>query len=228
MADRVAEIRARLAAATPGPWNADAQPIRVSSGAAIAVAITMPNVRQPLAAGDASLIAAAPADLEWACGEIERLTRERDAERAQVDRDWSSANELHEAERNRNLTRIHNLEAQVTAMKLAAIAAHEAVWRAMNAPRSEALASLRDDGYVHEAVHKIVAVETESVTAMDAWRAHIEQQDARIDRLEAERDAAYRDGTAAMREAIVEILVEDECDELVSSVRLLPIPEPKR
>jgi len=76
--------------------------------------------------------------------------------------------------------------AAVTAMKLRALAAHAAIWRAMNLPPNEALAALQDDGIVHQAIHDILAVETEEVTVPEEWRAHLERQDQRIDYLEAE------------------------------------------
>jgi hypothetical protein len=86
---------------------------------------------------------------------------------------------------------IIRLRAQVAAMKLRALAAHEAIWRVMNGRPSDALKALMDNGEVHEAVHAIIAVDTESVSATDEWRAHVERQDRRIEALEAQgvRDA---------------------------------------
>jgi len=86
MADRVAEIRARLAAATPGPWEVE----RVGEGVGVRHAVhrkigdLYTHVATVLRNYNAIFIAAAPADLEWACGEIERLRDEgmRDEARA--------------------------------------------------------------------------------------------------------------------------------------------------
>ena len=87
MTDRLTEIRARLAAATPGSWTYSraahfdetrAWPPHEVLGETKRAGGT---TSQLVIAGcselaDADLIASAPADLEWACAEIERLTRE--------------------------------------------------------------------------------------------------------------------------------------------------------
>src|SRR5689334_17561342 len=90
MADRVAEIRTRLAAATPGPWEVEREELDARYFDDDEAAMAFPRAIGPLTVEDidgdevrieanAALIAAAPADLEWACGEIERLTRDSDA-----------------------------------------------------------------------------------------------------------------------------------------------------
>jgi hypothetical protein len=75
MSDRVKEIKERLEAATPGPWDAKPEPnwdletqplwCVVARGELIADTTSQPQ--------NATLIAHAPADLKWALGEIERL-----------------------------------------------------------------------------------------------------------------------------------------------------------
>lgn len=110
---------------------------------------------------------------------------------------------------------------QVAAMKLRAVAAHEAIWRVMNGRPSDALRSLMDDGEVHEAVHAIIAVDTESVSVPDEWRAHVERQDRRIEALEAQavsdaeeaerwRGVARKLGAAADRERAAADALADE------------------
>ena len=74
---RIAEIRARLDAATPGPWKRSLSgshynPWKVHRGA-ILVALSGEAVE------DADLIAHAPADIAWLLDEVERL-REAAAE----------------------------------------------------------------------------------------------------------------------------------------------------
>jgi hypothetical protein len=102
------------------------------------------------------------------------------------------------------VTRIERMKAQIVAMKLRALAAHAAIWRAMTAMTpEEALRSLDDRGEVHEAVHAILAVDTESVSAPDEWRAHVERQDRRIEALEA-RSASIAEEAAR--------LIEHWCD----------------
>lgn len=78
------------------------------------------------------------------------------------------------------------LHAQVVAMKLRALAAHYAIWHAMNGRPGDAIRALQDDGAIHQAVHAIIAVETESVSVPEEWRAHLKRQDRRIDALEAQ------------------------------------------
>lgn len=64
--DRIAEIRARLAAATPGPWRADEDEIIWSDeGIDIIHVVVNPE--------NADLIAHAPDDLRWCLDEIDRL-----------------------------------------------------------------------------------------------------------------------------------------------------------
>ena len=86
MTDRLTEIRARLAAATPGSWTYSraahfdetrawpphevlGEPKRAGGTTS---QLVIAGCSEP---ADAALIAAAPADLEWACAEIERLKR---------------------------------------------------------------------------------------------------------------------------------------------------------
>jgi len=81
--------------------------------------------------------------------------------------------------------RVKQLEAQVAAMKLRALAAHEAVWNAQQGGASAALAAVQDDGTVHLAIEAIISVETESVTTPKEWVDHLARQDRRIDYLES-------------------------------------------
>lgn len=80
MSDRVEEIRARLDAATPGPWGTDERyhgkvycddslgSMVADTGSRYTIAITREKE-----AANADLIAHAPADLAWCLAEIERL-----------------------------------------------------------------------------------------------------------------------------------------------------------
>lgn len=81
--DRLAEIRARVVAATPAPWRLKRQSIRdriyrwevfapVNAGHGVRpIALLTDGFVQTDA--DAELIARAPADLAWAVAEVERL-----------------------------------------------------------------------------------------------------------------------------------------------------------
>lgn len=79
---RIAQIRARLAAATPGPWaawqNKDAEPEVSQQGSYYMGLVATPS-HQPADYGraNADLIANAPADLAW-------LLAERDCEEART------------------------------------------------------------------------------------------------------------------------------------------------
>ena len=70
--DRVAEIRARLAATTPGPWVVHSDPTFTPLRA---VAIHTPDgwdyLSERISPDDASLMANAPADLSWLLAELE-------------------------------------------------------------------------------------------------------------------------------------------------------------
>ena len=72
MTDRLTEIRARLDAATPGPWVVTGQEI-------LTVAVDGQTGWESLVADvwhrdrDADLIAHAPADIAWLLDEVERL-----------------------------------------------------------------------------------------------------------------------------------------------------------
>jgi hypothetical protein len=76
---REAEIRARLEAATPGPWE-----VRAALGTGLLHVshadseVGRPPIAQFAEAADAALIAHAPADLAWLLAEVARLTEERD------------------------------------------------------------------------------------------------------------------------------------------------------
>ena len=81
--DRRAEIEARLAAATPGPWGAG--PNRVFAANADGTPATggmrvgmYPHIASVYREDDAALVAAAPADLRWLLAELARVERERD------------------------------------------------------------------------------------------------------------------------------------------------------
>jgi hypothetical protein len=86
------EIRARLEAATPGPWEAHEGPPNVwgvwkhldtadlPDGGLVDHEIAQKGDDATMA--DAALIAHAPGDLDYLLGEVERLTQERDAWRS--------------------------------------------------------------------------------------------------------------------------------------------------
>lgn len=80
-------IKARLAAATPGPWyfTNDAGPTHVAEVSALYVRPEAP-LRSPMA--DAALIAHAPADLAALIAEVERLRDERDDWRGRSQAQW--------------------------------------------------------------------------------------------------------------------------------------------
>lgn len=86
--------------------------------------------------------------------------------------------------------RAEEAERLVAAMKLRALDAHAAVFRAMQAPPEEQAAALRDDGYVHQAVHAILAIPTPMATLEPEVQRHIDELGARALRAEQERDAA--------------------------------------
>jgi len=81
-------------------------------------------------------------------------------------------------------------EVQVAAMKLRALAAHAAVWEAMQTP-GKAQDAVRDEGAVHLAIHSILDVETESVSTPKEWADHVARQNARIDAIESDRAHAW-------------------------------------
>jgi len=75
MTDRLAEIRARLEAATPGPWKWE---VVIAEQSVTEHTLKGPDVlcrywydRPP--SGDGELIAHAPEDIAWLLGEVERL-----------------------------------------------------------------------------------------------------------------------------------------------------------
>lgn len=73
MTDRLAEIRARLNAATPGPWewrewSCGDEAITGPDNTGFVV-----NVDEATPHADADLIAHAPADIAWLLDEVERL-----------------------------------------------------------------------------------------------------------------------------------------------------------
>ncbi len=80
--------------------------------------------------------------------------------------------------------------AENAAIRLRACDAHAAVYRAMRAPAEEAIAALQDDGYVHEAVHRILA--GPDGTAQARWdaaaRDHLAALGERALRAESESD----------------------------------------
>lgn len=75
---RIAQIRARLGAATPGPWQTwpDGADESVES-ASVGRFVCHMNSNMRQFREDASLIANAPADLAWLLAEVERLEAER-------------------------------------------------------------------------------------------------------------------------------------------------------
>lgn len=82
MTDRLAEIGARLARATPGPWQTDGlDPKRINdAGRGNMVARTMSNEPYPPRQySDAEFIGHAPADIGWLVSEVERLRKDCEA-----------------------------------------------------------------------------------------------------------------------------------------------------
>ena len=74
MPDRLAEIRARLDAATPGPWfHYPGEPwvTNATDEPRIIVATVSPR----MTGDNADLIAHAPADIAWLLAEVERLQK---------------------------------------------------------------------------------------------------------------------------------------------------------
>lgn len=73
-------IKARLAAATPGPWHVEPEATACGSFVARMPGIYIEPEHQHLApaGNDAALIANAPADIAALVAEVERLTKERD------------------------------------------------------------------------------------------------------------------------------------------------------
>jgi hypothetical protein len=82
--DQLSAIRARLDAATPGPWDAGTATCCPDMGwvdgpkGAVCPQFTATKVTHSLDANDADLIANAPTDLRALLGEVERLRVERD------------------------------------------------------------------------------------------------------------------------------------------------------
>lgn len=81
MSDRIAEIRTRLNAATPGPWSRD--PVLVYLGDdrgdhRVRSYPGLPTVAVSEQAADADLIAHAPADIAWLLEQYEWMSKERD------------------------------------------------------------------------------------------------------------------------------------------------------
>ena len=82
--DQLSAIRARLDAATPGPWEAGTAACCPDMGwvdgpkSAVCPQFTATKVTHSLDANDAELIAHAPTDLGALLDEVERLRAERD------------------------------------------------------------------------------------------------------------------------------------------------------
>ena len=82
-ADRLAEIRARWAQTTPGPWLWDGSPTQPAAlfnpheGVIIFEAAGEDRMRwpSPNRVTDQSAIAAAPEDIAWLCAEVERQAK---------------------------------------------------------------------------------------------------------------------------------------------------------
>ena len=74
--DRLTEIRARLDAATPGPWERHpSEPWIYVRRGPFTVNIIGTQLRAAQQHGDADLIAHAPADIAWLLAEVERLEK---------------------------------------------------------------------------------------------------------------------------------------------------------
>lgn len=86
MSDRLQEIRARLDAATPGPWRilhhdlcCGESWVRDESGYHVGTSLYSNDEKRD---ENLSLIAHAPADIAWLLDEVERLRESCDVERA--------------------------------------------------------------------------------------------------------------------------------------------------
>lgn len=75
MTDRLQEIRARLNAATPGPWHRHDDEPWVTNSATPPMRIIATGLRGQRE--NAELIAHAPADIAWLLDEVERLRSEQ-------------------------------------------------------------------------------------------------------------------------------------------------------
>lgn len=87
MDDRLAEIRARLDAATPGQWSNDNEWSEIEAVVVPQSAYMEPYLMSVATVGNppnADLIAHAPADIAWLLDEVERLRQEIDRLRYEV------------------------------------------------------------------------------------------------------------------------------------------------
>lgn len=82
---RIDEIRARLAAATPGPWNWVGRHLE-SDALTILVDDTLSDFAEAVRPGDAALIAAAPDDIAHLLAEVERLQADSKVQRVVEER----------------------------------------------------------------------------------------------------------------------------------------------
>jgi len=79
MSNRLSEVKARLAAGSTGPWEADEDTIESANGGAVCFIAQHGNIRsiertgQHYSHADAALIAHAPADLALLVEAVERL-----------------------------------------------------------------------------------------------------------------------------------------------------------
>ena len=96
-AERIAEIRVRLASATPGPWERDSSKV-ISPNVRLAWCTDteinlsiLASSHRVQAVANAELIAHAPGDLEWATDEIERLNAELAAAQLEAIRQENAA-----------------------------------------------------------------------------------------------------------------------------------------
>lgn len=89
--DRAAEIRARLNAATPGPWHEGGEgDIRVDD-------YTIAEIWGLKSTGDSALIANAPADLAWLLDEVKYWAARAERDEAKYFRDFDQLSEKLEA-----------------------------------------------------------------------------------------------------------------------------------
>ena len=77
MSDRLTEIRARLDAATPGPWTSNDYLVVVTEAARNhpIIGAYSKHIAQARNEENADLIAHAPADIEWLLDEVDNLNK---------------------------------------------------------------------------------------------------------------------------------------------------------
>lgn len=152
---------------------------------------------------------------------IGRLLAELSATRRERDEAYRTADQLREGVRGLD-GELDAARMENAAIRLRACDAHAAVYRAMRASPEEAYAALQDDGYVHEAVHRVL--DGPDGTAQAQWdaatRDHVAalgeralRAESDVDRLRAEQ-AADRAVVKALVETLTRVLPTCHCGAL--------------